>query len=175
MMTALVLTVIGPDRPGLVESLSQTLAAHEGNWEESRMASLAGQFAGILLVTAPEQRAGALSDALRGLAGQGLRVEVAVSTVEPPAPRRGLRLALVGQDRHGIVRDIAHALAALNINIDELETEVTSASWSGEALFHATADLRLPDDVADEDVRAALEGLANELMVDISLDVPPPV
>jgi glycine cleavage system regulatory protein len=84
-------------------------------------------------------------------------------------------LALVGQDRPGIVRDIAHALTALNINIDELETEVTSASWSGEALFHATADLRLPDDVADEEVRAALEGLANELMVDISLDVPPPI
>jgi len=54
---SLVLTVIGPDRPGLVESLSQAIAQQEGNWLESRMARMAGQFAGILRVNIEEERA----------------------------------------------------------------------------------------------------------------------
>ena len=45
MSVNLVLTVIGKDRPGIVELLSQIVAAHEGNWLESRMAHLAGEFA----------------------------------------------------------------------------------------------------------------------------------
>ena len=50
MSVSLVLTVIGPDRPGLVEALSQSIASHDGNWLESRMAKLSGQFAGIVRV-----------------------------------------------------------------------------------------------------------------------------
>ena len=34
MNAALVLTVIGPDRPGLVERLSETVALHGANWLE---------------------------------------------------------------------------------------------------------------------------------------------
>ncbi len=48
-MADLVLTLIGPDRPGLVEAVAEPIAAHGGNWLESRMAHLAGQFAGIVL------------------------------------------------------------------------------------------------------------------------------
>ena len=47
-MNSLVLTLIGPDRPGLVERVSDVVASHGGNWLESRMAHLAGQFAGKL-------------------------------------------------------------------------------------------------------------------------------
>ena len=47
MARSLVMTVIGPDRPGLVEELSKTIAAHEGSWLESRMAQLAGHFAAV--------------------------------------------------------------------------------------------------------------------------------
>ena len=171
-MQALVLTVIGPDRPGLVESLSLTLAAHEANWEESRLTNLAGQFAGIVLVSVPQEQVEALIGALHKLETQGLKVEATASssTVEESRPIRARKLALVGQDRPGIVREIAQVMARLNINIDELETEVTSASWSGEALFHATAHLGIPDNVANERLQDALEELANELMVDITLD-----
>lgn len=76
MMTALVLTVIGQDKPGLMDSLSQTLTNYGGNWLESRMASLAGSFAGILLIKVPEANADALINALQGLESQGLQVMV---------------------------------------------------------------------------------------------------
>jgi glycine cleavage system regulatory protein len=41
MATSLVVTVIGNDRPGIVERLSEVVLAAEANWEESRMARLA--------------------------------------------------------------------------------------------------------------------------------------
>ena len=60
MNTYLVLTVIGDDKPGLVESLSSVIADHQGNWLESSMSQLAGKFAGILKVSVNKDHAQAL-------------------------------------------------------------------------------------------------------------------
>jgi glycine cleavage system regulatory protein len=170
MRTSLVLTVVGDDRPGLVNALSDTIAAFDGNWTETRMASLGGKFAGILLATVPQSKAESLIGALRELEGQALHLVIGRSTGKVPAGSRVLVLELVGQDRPGIVRDISHLLAERGINIEELETACVSGSFSGEALFKAQARLRVPPQVATAELRAVLEALANELMVDISLD-----
>jgi glycine cleavage system regulatory protein len=160
----LILTVVGADRPGLVRALSEAVAAAGGSWLESRMARLAGQFAGIVLVEAPER----LIEDLRGLESQGLRIAVqpgVPGSVVAAAPR--LALEVVGNDRPGIVRDISQVLAGCGVNIEELTTGVVSGSFSGESLFKVTALLRAPDEAAVDAVRAALEALGNELMVDI--------
>jgi glycine cleavage system regulatory protein len=165
-MASLILTVIGPDRPGLVNALSAAVAARGGSWLESRMARLGGQFAGIVVVDAPE----ALADDLHALERQGLRI-VVQGPARAAAPARGERLTLevVGNDRPGIVRDVTAVLAACAVNIEELTTDVASGSFSGGALFRATAVLRAPSGEAVDAVRAALEGLGNELMVDIQV------
>ena len=85
MMTSLVLTFIGEDRPGLVSLLSEQIAAFDGNWLESRMARLAGKFAGILLVSVPEANVQALSQVLRRLEGPGSHVTNKRGIREPPA------------------------------------------------------------------------------------------
>jgi glycine cleavage system regulatory protein len=163
-MASLILTVVGPDRPGLVRALSEAVAARGGSWLESRMARLAGQFAGIVLVEAPES----LAADLRALESQGLRIVVhsgAAGAVAAAEPR--LALEVVGNDRPGIVRDIAQILAGSGVNIEELTTGVASGSFSGETLFRVTALVRAPSAAAVEAVRAGLETLGNELMVDI--------
>jgi len=171
--TFLVLTVSGPDRPGLVETLSQAVADHQGSWLESRMARLSGHFAGVLPVSVPEEQVGALTQALESLEPEGLRVSVARSELEPPASDvRKLRLEILGSDRPGIVRDISQALADRSINVDELRTEIMSAPMSGELLFLANAELQIPADLDLELLRKDLEALAHELMVDIDLDEP---
>jgi glycine cleavage system regulatory protein len=164
-MASLILTVVGPDRPGLVRALAEAVAARSGSWLESRMARLAGQFAGIVLVEAPDS----LLDDLRALESQGLRITVQTATSGPAAAAGNPRLALevVGNDRPGIVRDISQVLAASGVNIEELTTGVVSGSFSGETLFRVTALLRAPDMAAMDAVRAGLERLGNELMVDI--------
>jgi glycine cleavage system regulatory protein len=170
MPASLVLTVIGPDRPGLVEALSETVAAHEANWVESRMARLGGHFAGLLRVQLDPARTEALTAALAQLESAGLRVQLEVEAQAPTSDADApLVLELTGQDRPGIVRDVARALARQGVNVEELETACEPAPMSGEILFRARARLRKPASLSDEALRAALEPIANELMVDIAL------
>ena len=108
MRKSLVLTIIGTDRTGLVESVARTIEKHHGNWVESRMARLAGKFAGVLRVDVDAAAAAKLADALDQLKTQGLTVVVessAESTDQEAA--RVLQLELVGHDRPGIVRQVA--------------------------------------------------------------------
>jgi glycine cleavage system regulatory protein len=165
-----VLTILGPDRPGLVEAISQAIAAHGGNWLESRMARLAGKFAGILRVDVPSAEVQALSSKLRELELSGLKCLVEISTPEEePGEQRVLELELVGQDRPGIVRDISQALARRSVNVDELVTDCSSAPMSGETLFRARATLRVPPSVALDELKSSLERIGSDLMVEITL------
>ena len=172
MAVFLVLTVLGEDRPGLVESLSQVIAAHDGNWLESRMSRLAGKFAGILRASVPESELEALTATLRQLESQGLRLLIEWSANDEPAQAyQILKLDLIGNDRMGIIHDISQSLAAYGVNIDELNTDYLSAPMSGEMLFKATARIRVPLEVAVADLQTRLEHIAHDLMVDITLEV----
>lgn len=171
MRSSLVLTVIGADRTGLVESIAHAVAAGGGNWVESRMARLAGQFAGILRVDVPQDRRDALASALRELEKSGLHITLEPDDADEPTPPddvRPLHFELMGQDRPGIIRDITHVLTQRGVNVADLHTQVTSAPMTSETLFIATADLHVPATESLEEVRAALEAIAHDLMVDIT-------
>ncbi len=170
-MADLVLTLIGPDRPGIVEALATPIAAHGGNWLESRMAHLAGQFAGILRVEVPDSNAAALVEALRALEQGGLRVTVASGPVgpAPAAARRILVVDLVGLDRPGIVREISHLLAERGVNIEELTTDRTTAPMSAELLFRSRARVEVPAALDADELRRRLERLAHDLMVQVTV------
>jgi glycine cleavage system regulatory protein len=169
MRTSLVLTVIGDDKPGIVEQISDCVAAAGANWEESSMARLAGKFAGLLRVSVPSERAAGLAADLRALSASGLAVVVEGSHLPEPAPSQHLHLSVVGNDRPGIVRDLARTLAGHQVNIEELDTSVSSAPMSGEPLFRADASLRVPAGVTVDQLRQVLEALAGELMVDLTV------
>lgn len=173
MATSLVVTVIGNDRPGIVERLSDIVLAAGANWEESRMARLAGKFAGILRIRVEAASAETLAAGLRGMATDGLTVVVESGGDAPADAVRTVRLELVGNDHPGIVRDIARVLAREQVNIEELDTGVAGTPMSGEQLFRAQARLRLPATVTLDTLRAQLEKLAGELMVDVTLDDQP--
>jgi glycine cleavage system regulatory protein len=167
--TSLVVTVIADDRPGIVERLADHVLGAGANWEESRMARLAGKFAGLLRVSVETTDAEELAAKLTSLNAAGFSLVVEHAGDEEPEPLQARRLELVGQDRPGIVRDISRVLAEQGVNIEELETDVTSAPMSGEMLFRARAELRVPSNVTIESLRKRLEALAGELMVDITL------
>lgn len=171
MARALVLTVIGKDQPGLVEALSDLIAQHEGSWDESRMARLAGHFAGVVQIHIDEDRAEGLIATLPTLADRGLSVSVVDSDWDRVVVdhRESLRLELVGQDRPGIVREISRTLAALGVSVQELRTVLESAPMSGEPLFRAQAELVPPARVGFEQIRTALEQLADDMVIDITL------
>jgi glycine cleavage system regulatory protein len=165
----LVLTVIAADQPGLVERIAQCIAAHGGNWLESRMSRMAGQFAGILRVAVPAEGYDELVEGLQGLSAQGIRVMLAQSGIDPACTWKPIRLELVGNDRPGIVRDITRLLAELGVNLESLVTEVKPAPMSSEPLFHADAVLAVPLTLSLDTLQAKLETLADDLMVELDL------
>jgi glycine cleavage system regulatory protein len=168
MQVPLVMTVIGKDRTGLVESVARLVAEHGGNWLESRMCRLGGEFAGILRVHVPAERRAALEQGLSNL--PDLTVVVRVDEPTPAAADRQLAsLEVVGQDRPGIVREVSRALAAQGVNVEELVTERTSAPMSGEPLFQARAKLLLPAGVAVSALRQSLERAVTGLTVEVTL------
>ena len=166
----LVVTFTGPDRPGIVDALADLVQRHGANWERSRMATLAGRFAGVLEVTADPERAAALAGALEGVEDLTVRVDRGSSG---PAPDSLLRLELTGQDRPGIVHEVTRILAARAVSIHELETETVETPVGGGMLFRATAELSAPANVSRETLQAALEEIAHDLMVEIELTEPP--
>jgi len=170
MNTSVVLSVVSEDRPGIVESLSELLDSHGGNWTESSMLSLAGLFAGILLAELPRDQLAAFRKELAALESEGIQVLVReAGSVPAAAGAREFVLDLVGQDRPGIVHDVSRVLARHSLNVQELETTCQSASMSAENLFMAHARVLVPEGASIDSLRQELEDLANELMVDINL------
>lgn len=171
MTTSLVMTVIGSDHPGIVNLLSDAAQRFGANWVESRMASLAGQFAGIVRLEVPAQNAESLASALRGLISSGLQVVIAMGDAKAPAAgQRIVRLELVGNDRPGIVHDLSDRLARRGVSIEDLHTEVVSAAMSAGQLFRAKALLAVPGALTNDDLKRELEASAAEMIVDIDFD-----
>ena len=174
MLATLVMTVIGADRPGLVQMVAARVADHGGNWLESRMCRLGGQFAGILRVEVPAERRDELVETLRHLEVDGLNVvihaEGGVTARESEAQKGTLVLVeLVGTDRPGILRNVSGVFAAHGVNVEELESERVNAPMDGSVLFQARATVYVPTNVKLGAVRSDLEKIAADLMVDLKL------
>jgi len=170
-MSALVVTLIGPDRPGVVRALSDKAAEHGANWTDSVMVNFAGQFAGIVHLQVPSENCDALVAALQAIDSADLHIQVVRADPAPQAPAlRRIALELVGHDRPGIIRTISTRLAEHQVSIDKMKTHIASGAMSGEQMFHLAAELTVPLDLDTDDLRDGLEGLANELMVDITFD-----
>ena len=169
MQTSVIVSVIGPDRPGLIGRLSSVIVQAGGNWEGSRMLRLAGQFAGIVQVVVNDSALPELEAALSELEEGGLqsRLHRAGNPAEEIVSGRLYDLEVVGQDRQGIVSEVAGALTRLGVNVLELATDCGEAPWSGERLFKTHARLHAPDSLDPGALREAVEEIAHDLMVEL--------
>ena len=167
MNTSLVLTILGPDRTGLVGVVADAVAGHGGSWQESRMARLAGQFAGILRVECPTANREALEKDLTSLVERGLTVTVAHDVSPAGGGGETLVIDITGHDEPGIVKRIASTLAGLGVNVEELETSLESAPMAGHLLFCTRGKVRLPDNLNPAELIEALEKVGADLTVDV--------
>lgn len=168
--TRIVLTLFTKDRPGIVGEVSDLVLAHKGNWLESSLSRLCGLFTGIVHVEVSTDRHNSLIKALHGLSQQGIDVVVHNNheSSEDSHEINGLEIVVEANDRPGIVKELADALAKENINIDNLDTEVESASMAGYGLFRAHLFLAMPDDISEADLEQILEQVSDDVMVSIA-------
>ncbi len=168
-MTTLILTVAGADRPGLVAAVADLVDAHDGNWENSRLAELAGTFAGVIQITVADERVGELQSALHTLDGM-LAVTVHTGSVRADAEaERHISVAVLGDDRHGIVREISGVLSSHALSIQSMTTETRDAAMAGGRLFESAVTATVPASVDLDALRDDIERLTNDLQVDISI------
>lgn len=171
MQKSLVITILGDDKAGLVNSISDVMRAHGGNWMESRMVHLDGKFAGLLRASVNDQNFSHLTSALKALQDDDLQINIETAdSASQDTSSENLRIELMGQDRPGIIDDITGELAKLNINIEEMCTEQRSAQMSNETLFFAQINMSLPENISPEMAQDSLEQLSDQLMVDIDFD-----
>ena len=170
-MRTLVLTVVGADRAGLVAAVADVVDAHGGNWENSELAEFAGAFAGIIEVAVPADRVDELRAALSGLDGL-LTISVHASddsTADADGSRR-FAFRVLGNDHPGIVREISSILSAQGLSIERMSSETYDAAMAGGRLFEAMIAVRAAESVDVDAVQSALEALAAEIQVDVTLE-----
>jgi glycine cleavage system regulatory protein/folate-dependent phosphoribosylglycinamide formyltransferase PurN len=167
----LVVTVVGPDRHGIVSMLAERAQRYGANWAASRMTRLSGEFSGTVHFDVPPEHVDALMAALYQLASSGLQVVIASrgSATVPPT-LRSFELELVGEDRVGIVSRLTGMLAERGVSIESIHTDVLRSGVSGKQTFKVGAHLLAPATLAVEELRQELGTLASDLMVDIALD-----
>jgi glycine cleavage system regulatory protein len=151
---------------GLVEALAGQVQQHQGNWLESRLCRLGGQFAGIVRIEFP-----ALPQSLPTQV-ESLTCHWDLVTEEGTAPPPGsqARIAILAADRPGLVKQIAHLLTEAGANVEEIESRVHSAPFSGEQMFQAHCVISLSPNSDRARLARQLESLAEELMCDIDFE-----
>jgi glycine cleavage system transcriptional repressor len=177
-MKELVITAVGPDRPGIVGRLTAPLYEASANVADSRMVNLRGQFALILLVDVPLASMERVSAQLAHTAHElGLSLsftDCSAGSGRPPAAV-GIpyRLRTFAMDQPGIVHRVTDLLHRHGINVEELETRSQPRPQSGAPLFSMDVRLTVPPEVSIKKLRADLEALCDGLNCDVELQQSP--
>ncbi|MCC7193469.1 MAG: hypothetical protein IT444_11870 [Phycisphaeraceae bacterium] len=171
-MPQLVITAVGPDRPGLVEDLSGFLTELGVNIADARMINLRGRFAVILSAEADEAALKRIREGMAGLTQQ-TNLEINV-TAEGPAGKTftgvPFRLKTYSMDQPGIVHRITHVLHRHGVNIEELQTRLEAGPHTGTPLFTMDIRLTVPRGVSVKALRSELETLCDSLNCDVDLE-----
>jgi glycine cleavage system regulatory protein len=164
-MQQLIATIIGADRPGIVDGLAHIVQQYQGNWMASSLSELAGQFAGIIQCSVDDANVDALTAALKGQ--PGLNVTIALGGAEATVDEATLKIRITANDRQGIVSEVTRAISERAISLMHIETSCHPAPNWGGRLFEAKLEIAKPSAQQLELLQDALEALTDDLIVDI--------
>ncbi|WP_412971207.1 glycine cleavage system protein R [Glaciecola sp. MF2-115] len=164
-MQAMVLTLIGKDKPGLVDEIAKCIIDSEGNWLKSSFCQLSGQFAGFIEVMIPQEKQNDLVHACHQLAH--LHITLVPSHAHEQSLNAKAIIQVTGNDRRGIVSDITSVLKTFDINITEMTTNCESAPNWGSPLFTAKVTISVAKSMDLDKVKLAIEDITDDLMVEI--------
>jgi len=165
-MQSLVISIMGKDKPGLVDALAKCVYKHEGNWQGSSFAHMAGMFTGFVEVHVSNDNKQSLIDALDAIKDMSVQ-SVAVGSSEKSNNTK-LTVDVMGNDKTGIVQELTSVLNQFNLNILTFASHCESAPNWGSLIFKAKAEIAVLAGFDDGALQEALESLANDLVVDIT-------
>jgi len=170
------MSAIGRDRPGIVADLAELIYECDCNLEDSRMTILGSEFAVLLLLS------GQAADAERRLSAGCKRLEwekrltVFFRPLEgdPAAgsasrPTVAMECEVHGVDKAGIVARVARVIEEQGANITDLQSEPRPEPQSGTPMYTMRVRLVVPPEHDVASLRRALENVAAELRVELSV------
>ena len=171
MQVHLILSVTCDDKPGVVESISRTIESANASWLESRLAHLSGKFVGVVQVRVNAASADTLKQGLSALNKDGIHI-ICEEIKEPANPGATLtaNFSAIGPDRIGIVKEISSAFVRQSINVEELETTLSSMPYSGDPIFEARGQVSIPENLDIRSLRDRMDAIADELGLDIDIE-----
>ena len=168
-MQPLIISIMGKDKPGLVDSLAKCVYRHNANWLGSSFAHMAGQFTGFVEVHVPADKHDDLVTALNALPDLTVQSVSIADSVE--SFNDTLAVEIMGNDKPGIVQELTNILNQFNLNIVSFDSRCESAPNWGSLMFKARAVIAVPEDFNDSALQQSLENIANDLVVDITTRV----
>jgi glycine cleavage system transcriptional repressor len=171
-MTQLVITAVGPDKPGIVGEISSRIHSAGGNILDSRMVNLRGQFSLMALIEVDEASTDDLNKDLSQIGQRlGLVLNI-IPQINPSPPAEGLRYRLktYSADQPGIVARLTGLLRSFGINIEELSAWQESAPFAGHPIFLCEIYVTVPSKVSLSTLRSELNRLCDELNCDLDLE-----
>lgn len=163
-----ILTAIGADRPGLVDEVSKFIFDRGGNIEDSRMVNLRGQFAMMVLVGGDAPTLQRIEAEAKDLKKSGLRAELVPAGVTSVERGRAIpyRLTATALDQPGLVHRVASLLRGGGVNIESMETHLTSAPITGAPMFEMELVMAVPASTLIGKLRQDVGRLCDELNID---------
>jgi glycine cleavage system transcriptional repressor len=173
MSFELVITAVGPDRPGIASDVTGYIHAAGANLADTRMVNLRGQFALLALVEGSPEVLEEVKKRLNEASSKiQLTIDFSGASPKSSAVREGVpfKLKTYSMDQPGIVHRITSYLRDQGVNVEELETRLESAPFMGTPVFTMEILMVVPKKVSVKTLRSALETLGDELNCDIDLD-----
>jgi glycine cleavage system transcriptional repressor len=168
----MVLTAVGPDRPGLVQDIASIIHGAKANLEDSRMAILGGEFALILLFSGSEQSVAEVERQVPSFESR-LGLHASIRETTRPADVAAFlphKLRVSGVDRPGIVAAVSKVLVGHGINVASLESRLQYAPESGTPMFVLSAELQVPSEVALSSLRRDIAAVCDDESLDYVLE-----
>ncbi|MBS2034311.1 hypothetical protein JST97_04955 [bacterium] len=172
MKQHLVFSLLGPDRTGLVDRVTQTLAKNRANLEDSRMSVLGGEFSMMFLCSLDASSVGSLVQELDAVARE---LELLIQHKQTTARKSHsgmmpLQVSVRGADQEGIVHDLVHHLVEQGVSVDNLESQLVNAPYSGVPLFEMQMRVSAPASLSLSSLRKKLQTVGDELNVDVEIE-----
>ncbi len=162
-----ILTFIGDDQPGFVQSIAEVISDWEGNWLESRMSQLEGKFAGLARIGVSVENTEPLKLALYNLSENKFTLGIEDVNESVTGELQKYQLSILGHDRPGIVHEVTRTLAKHNINLLEMSSNIIAAAMTGIPMFSADVTVEVDSQADIEAIDNQLADIATELGLDI--------
>ena len=172
-MPQLIVTAVGPDRPGLVAELTRHVYDAGASLADSRMVNLRGHFALLALIVGSAETLASLRTKLENEgAALGLRLKMyeAAAAGDRAPGSIPYRLKVYSNDQLGIAARVTGLLRQHSVNVEELETRIESAPFAGTPLFVLEGVVTLPQGTSARKMRDELASLGEQIGCDIDLD-----